>query len=71
VVVYQPGIDVVVIENPLPEIHWIDAEANRADPALGLQFPHRVQPFAQGPFGVTTTLVFDVVEVDDVEIVGP
>ena len=67
-VVDQAGVDVVVVEDPMPEIDRIDAETDRADAALALEFLHGGQPFGQGPLGVLPPLVLDIVDVDDVEV---
>ncbi len=67
-VVDQAGIDVIVVEDAMPEIDGIDAETDRADAALALEFRDGVQPFAEGPLRVLPPLVLDIVDVNDVEV---
>lgn len=69
VIVNQRGIDIQGREDPLPQIHRVDAEADACNPTFPLQFLNRLVPFGQGPLGVLSSLVLDVVDVDDIDIV--
>ena len=47
---------------------WLDSATDIADAPFPFRFPQRFQSLGQSPFRVTAVLVFEVMEMDDVEI---
>ena len=70
VVMDKAGVHIERRENSLPQIHRIDSETDATDSAFLLQFHHRLIAFREGPLRVFTSLVFDIVNVNQIEIFG-
>jgi hypothetical protein len=71
VIMDQAGIDVERRENSHPEIYRINSEADATYTPFPFQLQHRLIAFGESPLGVLTSLVFDIVDVNQIEIVSP
>src|SRR5487761_2311828 len=69
-VVNQGGVRRQRVEDAMPQVHRVDSEADVPDAAGLLQLQQRLNALAQRPLRAATVLVFEIVEMDEVEVIG-
>src|ERR1700677_165614 len=69
VVVHQRSVYLQRRENAHPKIHGINAKAYAPDAPFPLQLLYCVVSLGKRPFGVFPILIFDVVDMNEIEVV--